>query len=629
MPRGDGLPLLVNVLENKHQRVERQKDRQFELQRLNAELEARNAQNNLRAQEIQLGIAETRLRAEQLRADIKDKEDQRGMRFVENALRLSEMSGAMYAKNTARYDEAVAGVNTTASQFKSSLITEYEDKDGNKLAQFNDPLTRHAHSMANQGGFGITMEAMAGELHDVAHTAYERTIKEGGSDVDAGIAARRAMTEQTLFIAANGVPSLAGAQRLMSSGNAEERKIGLAEIVSHFKRTKDGVKFFKNKTSDVNRLSVEGAIDEISSGFWDSNGLDGMLSMSMQYQERADKARAAAKQASRLHDYGLSAAAEYTSNGKRLSFSDYQAIDGEDVEKGLTPEDIMKNDPRKRATEAEASAVEEQDTYAREILSTEASLRVKRKELAGMRKDMPTQPATLLGSPGPAMGLHMAMKSGKPREMSRIESEIKELEGRLDSLRAGQSRSAARRELRSTLAAEDSYFPKLFGEDSVLKKVEERGTVSGESLRDSLVSTESGGNPGIVDGAKDGREHVGLYQFGQPRLDDYNKANKTSWTTEDLKTMPPEEQEKLANWHFSDIGKAIKRNRLDKYVGKTIGGVKITLSGMYAMAHLGGISGLKRFLESNGKSNPKDLLGTSLALYAQKHAGKKIPEEWT
>jgi hypothetical protein len=34
----------------------------------------------------------------------------------------------------------------------------------------------------------------------------------------------------------------------------------------------------------------------------------------------------------------------------------------------------------------------------------------------------------------------------------------------------------------------------------------------------------------------------------------------------------------------------------EKYIGKTIKGVKITYSGMYAAAHIGGVGGLKKFL---------------------------------
>jgi len=146
------------------------------------------------------------------------------------------------------------------------------------------------------------------------------------------------------------------------------------------------------------------------------------------------------------------------------------------------------------------------------------------------------------------------------------------------------------------------------------------GDTSG--VREALRANESGGRTDVVDFNKeDGKDHVGLYQFGQGRLDDYNKANGTSITTEQLKEMSAEEQEKIADWHFDDIDAYIDSNNLEKYVGQTIGGVTITRSSMIAMAHLGGKSGMKQFLETDGKYDPSDGK-TKLSDYARDFAAE-------
>lgn len=148
------------------------------------------------------------------------------------------------------------------------------------------------------------------------------------------------------------------------------------------------------------------------------------------------------------------------------------------------------------------------------------------------------------------------------------------------------------------------------------------GTGDTSGVREALRANESGGRTDVVDFNKeDGKDHVGLYQFGQGRLDDYNKANGTSITTEQLKEMSAEEQERIADWHFDDIDAYIDSNNLEKYVGQTIGGVTITRSSMIAMAHLGGKSGMKQFLETDGKYDPSDG-ATKLSDYARDFAAE-------
>ena len=56
----------------------------------------------------------------------------------------------------------------------------------------------------------------------------------------------------------------------------------------------------------------------------------------------------------------------------------------------------------------------------------------------------------------------------------------------------------------------------------------------------------------------------------------------------------------------------------EHFIGDTIKGVVITKSGMIAASHLGGAGSLKRYLNSNGRVNKKDIFGTSIRDYLRK-----------
>jgi hypothetical protein len=56
----------------------------------------------------------------------------------------------------------------------------------------------------------------------------------------------------------------------------------------------------------------------------------------------------------------------------------------------------------------------------------------------------------------------------------------------------------------------------------------------------------------------------------------------------------------------------------ERFIGDSINGVVITKSGMIAASHLGGAGSLQKFLDSNGKKNSQDVLGTSIYDYLKK-----------
>jgi hypothetical protein len=123
-----------------------------------------------------------------------------------------------------------------------------------------------------------------------------------------------------------------------------------------------------------------------------------------------------------------------------------------------------------------------------------------------------------------------------------------------------------------------------------------------------MKQSESSGRDDVQITTEDGRKMTGGYQFGDARLADYKKANKTKFTTEQFKNDPAL-QSKVFEWHISDI---------DKTIARIPGSDKMSLDGLRAVAHLGGKNGMKRFVKSGGTYNPSDDFGTRLSDYYNK-----------
>ena len=62
----------------------------------------------------------------------------------------------------------------------------------------------------------------------------------------------------------------------------------------------------------------------------------------------------------------------------------------------------------------------------------------------------------------------------------------------------------------------------------------------------------------------------------------------------------------------------------EHYIGYSIKGIVISKSGMVAASHLGGAGSLKKFLNSKGRINKKDIFGTSVSDYLRKFTGYDI-----
>ena len=126
-----------------------------------------------------------------------------------------------------------------------------------------------------------------------------------------------------------------------------------------------------------------------------------------------------------------------------------------------------------------------------------------------------------------------------------------------------------------------------------------------------LTHSESSGDSTAETTIADGRRYVGALQFGDARLQDYKKATGSSFTQDEFKANSAL-QDKVAAWHIADIDKTID--------GLGINTDGYDRDGLRAVAHLGGKSGMKKFVRSNGEYNPSDELGTSLQDYYDKFA---------
>jgi len=127
----------------------------------------------------------------------------------------------------------------------------------------------------------------------------------------------------------------------------------------------------------------------------------------------------------------------------------------------------------------------------------------------------------------------------------------------------------------------------------------------GGDFMEAIRAAESGGDYNVVNDLG----YTGAYQFGQARLDDFNRANGANLTTRDL-IGNQRLQDAVARWHFADIDQ-----QLAPLAGAEVGGKPVTTNALRAIAHLGGVGGARRYVESGGQYNPQDAYGTSLQDY--------------
>jgi hypothetical protein len=108
--------------------------------------------------------------------------------------------------------------------------------------------------------------------------------------------------------------------------------------------------------------------------------------------------------------------------------------------------------------------------------------------------------------------------------------------------------------------------------------------------------------------------YMGKYQFAKSTLHMIGIKNAETFM-EDARL-----QEK-AFTAYTSRNKWILRKDIKRYSGKTVGGVKVTESGILAAAHLAGAGNVKKFLRSGGDQGFQDANGTSIRYYLKKFSG--------
>lgn len=151
-------------------------------------------------------------------------------------------------------------------------------------------------------------------------------------------------------------------------------------------------------------------------------------------------------------------------------------------------------------------------------------------------------------------------------------------------------------------------------------------TVKTDARKKMEVSESSGDPTASVVEARKGRKYAGLLGFGQARLEDYNRIYGTTYTPDTFAQLSEAEQDKVGDWHFNDISNFIRSKGLDKFIGEEINGTVLTESSIVAMAHLGGKTGVLRYLQTDGKVNAHDLVidknGKEVKTYMSDYARK-------
>ena len=129
-------------------------------------------------------------------------------------------------------------------------------------------------------------------------------------------------------------------------------------------------------------------------------------------------------------------------------------------------------------------------------------------------------------------------------------------------------------------------------------------------FKEALGFKESRGNYHIVNDYG----YMGKYQFSRATLRMMGLKD-----TDDF--LSNTRQQEAAFLAYTSLNKWVLRNDIKRSVGKTIGGVKITESGILAAAHLAGAGNVQKFLRSGGANGFEDANGTSIRYYLRMFSG--------
>ncbi len=108
--------------------------------------------------------------------------------------------------------------------------------------------------------------------------------------------------------------------------------------------------------------------------------------------------------------------------------------------------------------------------------------------------------------------------------------------------------------------------------------------------------------------------YMGKYQFSRATLRMMGLKNADNF-------LYDTRQQEAAFMAYTSLNKWILRKDIKRSVGKTMGGVKVTESGILAAAHLAGAGNVKKFLRSAGENRFEDANGTSIRYYLRMFSG--------
>jgi len=146
-----------------------------------------------------------------------------------------------------------------------------------------------------------------------------------------------------------------------------------------------------------------------------------------------------------------------------------------------------------------------------------------------------------------------------------------------------------------------------------------------EMFLSAIIGSESSGRPDATVTIDDGRIFSGLGGVGEARFQDMKNAGKVPAGMTLLQFSTAENadlQRDALRWHIGDIDRAIDAGG---YLSRGM-----SRDGLRAVAHLGGIGGMRSFANSGGRYNPNDSYvkpdgvrtkGTSLQNYYDKFSG--------
>ena len=129
-------------------------------------------------------------------------------------------------------------------------------------------------------------------------------------------------------------------------------------------------------------------------------------------------------------------------------------------------------------------------------------------------------------------------------------------------------------------------------------------------FKEALGFKKSRGNYHIVNDYG----YMGKYQFSRATLRMIGFKNTDNF-------LYDTRQQEAAFLAYTSLNKWVLRNDIKRYAGKTIGGVKVTESGILAAAHLAGAGNVKKFLRSAGENRFEDANGASIRYYLRKFSG--------